>query len=482
MQTLRSTSIKSARAFAIALFVLSCGSEPLKPTTINITTAGGQLSFLDGFVTVDVPAGAVERDTTISIRAAGGTPSSPRLIPGTPVELGPDGMTFLKPLTVAVDLGSRTLPTGFRASELRIHKVVNSEWQMVPGSVAGPTAGVVSAQISSFSTYGVLAVPVASLAVSGSSSLATGASTQLTATPRDANANALPDRPVTWSTSAGSIATVSNSGVVAGVSAGTATIKATSEGVEGTMVVTVSAGGTPGVWLEEDFSSYADITGFLANPRGIYSSLSAASEGNEVFGRNQFTLENTGYGSLTKSLRFNFPDRTGDTASRCQDYSIGVNLNLPASTSELWLEVVAQYSSNFTTRAPAAWQCTSNPDHKFLFGRVTPSGRFGLHSGTAGGQWTFGYPGNEDNEFGFATNPYDGQWHTYRIHMKTSAAGSGAARFWMDGVLLKSLVNVTTSGQSIYGIAIGRNLNQGPGAPQSLTIGRVRVWNTNPGF
>ena len=202
-----------------------------------------------------------------------------------------------------------------------------------------------------------------------------------------------------------------------------------------------------------------------------------------MFGRSQMSLENTGFGSLNKSLRYNFPDRSALTASRCQDYSIGVNLNLPTPTTEVWIEVVAQYSSNFLTRAPAAWGCTSNPDHKFIFGRVTSAGRFGLDVGTGGTLWTWGYPGNENNEFGWVASPFDGQWHTYRLHMKVSSSGAGAARFWFDGVLTKSFVNLTTTGAtSIYSIAIGRNLNQGPGASQSVTIGRVRIWNTDPGF
>ncbi|MHB1297306.1 MAG: LamG domain-containing protein [Gemmatimonadaceae bacterium] len=238
----------------------------------------------------------------------------------------------------------------------------------------------------------------------------------------------------------------------------------------------VSSGPAP--VLIEDFSSYVDLAQFLTNPRGIYSTLSAASEGNEVFGRDHFSLV-PGLEGSPHALRFTFPDRTA-SASRCRDYSIGVNLRLPAPVQEVWVEVVAQYSANFTTRAPTAWGCTSNPDHKFLFGRVTPSGRFGLHAGTGGGQWTFGYPGNEDNEFGWSASPFDGQWHTYRLHMK--AGPVGAATFWLDGVRIRSFSDVPTTASSIYGLAIGRNLNQGPATPQSLTIGRVRVYTADPGW
>lgn len=474
--------LKPLRSLLITFLALSCGDTPLGPTTIRVGPDGGTFEFLNGLVTMVVPAGAVESDTALTARLATGVPSSGRLVPGSAVELEPDGMTFLVPVTLTVNLGARKLPTGVRPAELRVFTAVNGQWQLAPGVTAPTTDGVLTAQISSFSTYGVLGVPVTSVTVSAASSVPIGGETQASATPRDANQQALPDRTVSWATSNAQVATVNQSGLIVGVNTGTATITATSEGVEGSAVVVVSSSGVPGVWLEEDFSTYGDINNFLTNPRGIYTDLSAASEGNEVFGRAQFTLESTGFGSLTKSLRFNFPDRTADTAARCQDYSIGVNLSLPTPATEIWVEVVAQYSSNFTTRAPAEWGCTSNPDHKFIFGRTSPSGRFNLDVGTGGGQWTWGYPGAENNEFGWASSPFDGMWHTYRLHMKTSSTGTGAATFWYDGTLTKSFVNVTTTGQSIYGIAIGRNLNQGPASPQSVTIGRVRIWNANPGF
>lgn len=61
---------------------------------------------------------------------------------------------------------------------------------------------------------------------------------QLQATPTDANGVAL-FRPVTWASSAPSVATVSATGLVTSVAAGTTNITATSEGKVGTIAVTV---------------------------------------------------------------------------------------------------------------------------------------------------------------------------------------------------------------------------------------------------
>jgi len=84
-------------------------------------------------------------------------------------------------------------------------------------------------------------VPVASVAVSpASASVQVGQTVQLAATPRDANGNPLSGRAVSWASSNTAVATVSGSGLVTGVTAGSATITATSEGQGGTATITVS--------------------------------------------------------------------------------------------------------------------------------------------------------------------------------------------------------------------------------------------------
>jgi hypothetical protein len=208
-----------------------------------------------------------------------------------------------------------------------------------------------------------------------------------------------------------------------------------------------------------------------------------------------FLDNSTGYGTSTQSVRFDFPDRTSDSASRCGDYTIGRNIKLPAARSELWVEIAAKYSANWTTKAPAAWACASNADYKFAAARVDGTGRFMLFAGTYGTGWQWGYPGNDEGSgssvsgyygnaaYPFTTtgNPWDAQWHVYRFHYKVG--NPGAAEWWYDGVKMPSFSNVDASAATdIYGIAIGRNLNQGPGQLQSIWWGRIAIFNTNPGW
>ena len=91
-------------------------------------------------------------------------------------------------------------------------------------------------------------VPVASVSVSPSApSVEAGKAVQLVATARDAQGNVLQNRPVAWSTSAPSVATVSPTGSVTGVAAGSATVTATIEGASAQASVTVTAPPSPTV-------------------------------------------------------------------------------------------------------------------------------------------------------------------------------------------------------------------------------------------
>ncbi len=86
-------------------------------------------------------------------------------------------------------------------------------------------------------------VPVAVVRITpDSATLAMAETTQLTATPEDASGHPVPDRAVTWRSSDGAVATVSGKGLVAAVTAGKATITATSEQQSGSATITVSTG------------------------------------------------------------------------------------------------------------------------------------------------------------------------------------------------------------------------------------------------
>jgi hypothetical protein len=312
-----------------------------------------------------------------------------------------------------------------------------------------------------------------------------GSSLQLVATARDANGTVLTGRPVTWVSLAPGMVTVSATGLVTGVSPGPATIQATVDTAHGSTVVQDDSSTGLQPWLAEDFGTYLSTVDLLADPRHIYSV-------GEDLGTGQIALDpTTGYGTSTQSMRYTFPDRTTDS-TRCGDYPIGRNINLPSVVKEVWVEVYVKFSANFQTLAPGAWGCTSNAEYKFIFGRTDGGSRFNLNAGTYGNAWTFGIPFDEQGAGGTPPNVvagadrvWDGQWHQYRLYFKVSSASGvsdGAARFYLDGTLIKSYANVAINDTDIYGVALGRNMNQGPAQPSYVWWGRIRIWNQNAGW
>jgi hypothetical protein len=237
--------------------------------------------------------------------------------------------------------------------------------------------------------------------------------------------------------------------------------------------------------LVEDFSTYLSTVDLLANPLGLYSV-------GEDMATGQIALDGTtGYGTSRQSMRYDFPDRSGDGA-RCGDYPVGRNINLPSTVQEVWVEAYVKFAANFRTLAPSSWGCISNAEYKFIFARVNGGSRFNLNSGTYGSAWTFGIPFDEQGAGGTprdvvpgADGVWDGQWHQYRLYFKvssTAGASDGAARFYLDGVLVKAFTNVNIPDSGIYGLALGRNMNQGPAQPTSVWWGRIQAWNQNPGW
>ena len=127
---------------------------------------------------------------------------------------------------------------------------VNASTGLVTAKVPGGpvTITATSEGKSGTASITVTPVPVATVSVSPSpATVVVGSVLSLTATLRDAANNVLTGRVVTWSSDAPSVASVNAStGVVTGVSSGSATVTATSEGKNGTASVSVtpSTGGT----------------------------------------------------------------------------------------------------------------------------------------------------------------------------------------------------------------------------------------------
>lgn len=234
--------------------------------------------------------------------------SSPASNPITPPPPPPSVSTVtLTPATTTLAVGgTQTLTPALRDVSNAVLTDRTITWQTSDATVATVTgSGVVTAiapggpitiTATSEGKSGTAQVtvstpapaPVNSVAISGGAgSIATGATTTFTVTLRDAANVPLTGRAVVWSTSDASVATVSQSGVVTGVTAGgPVTITATSETKSGSAQVTITV---PPVTLTMDTfgaESYHTCQLFQGTGTIVY----CAGEGqNGQLGRNVVT-------------------------------------------------------------------------------------------------------------------------------------------------------------------------------------------------
>src|ERR1041385_8029407 len=196
--------------------------------------------------TAQVPASAAPTATATSTTVSGSSQVKNR---------GPMAQVILTPLTASAPGGGTVQFAVYGLRKNGDSVAVSVAYSATGGIIsaaglytAGQSAGtyhVIATQsggtLASTADVTISNVPVASVTLSpAAASLTVGATTQLTATPKDANGTALSGRVVTWATSNAAAATVSASGLVTGVAAGSATITATSEGQSGTSAVTVT--------------------------------------------------------------------------------------------------------------------------------------------------------------------------------------------------------------------------------------------------
>jgi len=160
-------------------------------------------------------------------------------------------------------------------------------------SSMSPGTATITAQSGSQSGSAVLTVTPPSVALVnvslGAQSLQVGQTTTASAVARDAAGNVLTGRPVNWSSTTPSVASVSGAGVVTALAPGTTVISASIDGRVGTAALQVSTIGVASVTLSP--SAISMVAGDL---RLVVATVRDAA-GNPLFGRqvNWFTSDNT---------------------------------------------------------------------------------------------------------------------------------------------------------------------------------------------
>jgi len=315
------------------------------------------------------------------------------------------------------------------------------------GLVTGVGAGTTNITATSEGKTGnasvtVTVVPVASVSVSlASSSISAGATTQATATLRDANNNVLTGRTVTWASGNTSTATVSSSGLVTGVAAGTTSITATSGGISGAANVTVTAAQGSNTVFSDDFEAGTFSKWNESDPtvQQIINDPTSAHSGNRflrltygIGGQDASWLNKYFYQGYTQLyVRYYVRFSTNFTGGTKLVGFHGAPIGNPAAglgragicpngSDSFAALVVNDFGDTYATKMYTYWQDMWADSNGQCWGRYGP---------TPSTQWS----------------PYispmpalsKGVWHKieYTVKMNSSAnVADGAQRFWVDGV------------------------------------------------
>ena len=318
----------------------------------------------------------------------------------------------------------------------------------------------------------VTVVPVASVTVSpATASLTVGQTTQLTATPKDASGNPLTGRLITWATSNAAVATVSTSGLVTAVAAGSATITATCEGQSATATATVTT----------TVSSFGNIYefGFEDGTIGQFNILPGAPATYQVIS-SDFALG-------SHSILIDYPANQADEGVGLQ-YS-GSNFN-GKTYNDIWcrfamkqlLSVAAQdkkiirFSGSTPSSPTFAWSMIYDPSNDYYTSWFeTFAGTHGLVPMTNGPKMS----------------QILGQWHWWEVHLALNYNSAPVhVDVYFDGTLIYSQDASAAAGYSGTNTQISTwnyiemdgTLNGGPNAHEQTGFDQIGISTVRMGI
>jgi uncharacterized protein YjdB len=209
------------------------------PGIATVNSSGLVTGVAAGAATISATSGTVVGTTSVTVTAAPAALTTITISGGTSVVAG----ATLQLSALPKDQYGAAFATAITWASSALDVATVSSGGVVTGVDAGTTTITArSGTVVGLLTVTVTAAPpvLTTITVAGGASVNAGSTLQLTASPRDQYGNAIAAS-IVWTSSAPSFATVSSSGLVTGVAAGTATITAASGGVAGSVFVTVNA-------------------------------------------------------------------------------------------------------------------------------------------------------------------------------------------------------------------------------------------------
>ncbi len=268
-----------------------------RDSTIAAVTASGVATGVRVGVTYAVATNAFRKQDSLLITVNAGIPATVNVVLPKP-SLAPT--QTMQASAVAIDVNGKTLvgaPLKWTTSNSAVAKV------SAAGVVTAVAPGTVSIGATSYGLTATAAMtvtgtppPVSTITVSMSpTTLNVGQSAQASAVARDAQGNVLPGVAFTWGVSSTTILSTSQTGMITGVSAGSAQVQASASGVTGAVGVSVSTSQPPPgpngltvppvlpkVLLNFPYTPATGKTIFVAAGANLQTAINSAQRGDEI--------------------------------------------------------------------------------------------------------------------------------------------------------------------------------------------------------
>ncbi len=304
------------------------------------------------------------------------------------------------------------------------------------------TAGGKSGQAAITVTGATSGGTVSSISLSPSSaSLTVGATQQVTATLKNLIGTILTGLTTTWTSSNPAVATVNGNGMVTGVSAGSATITATSGGVSSSASISISSSSTApppsfAGWLNAP-SSYPQISD---NPFNALDVLNWRTSWN-TSGLMTVSVDPAAPVSPSNVLQFSYPIGFVGAKAPAMEY--------------VDFTPVSHFYSGISWKANANWQSNSSNVNKleFVYMDQSTGDAYVCIYGPNGGPYelrvALEFVNGDTRDFlvpNVANIPVVlGQYHQIEWQMEyntTTSPANGTVRWWMDGKLIGQYTDV----------------------------------------
>lgn len=151
--------ISAILLIASVVVVNSCKDEEVKPsvTSKEIDETGGVVAGSDGVINLNIPEGAVDANTTISIKESATV--SPTNGIGKVYTLSPDGTQFAKPVKLSFQYTDKDALTTPPSAMAIAFKKSDNTWQIMPTLELDEVTNTITTETNHFSEWTLLEVP-----------------------------------------------------------------------------------------------------------------------------------------------------------------------------------------------------------------------------------------------------------------------------------------------------------------------------------